>query len=300
MSVEEQLNNGVRFLDIRVQPESPKDPSKDGLILVHSAFPISLTGNKYLKDLLSVVYAFLEATPSETVIVSLKREGIGNSTDQQLSKILHTHYTTDPAKWFTDNRLPTLGECRGKVVLIRRFAIDDSLKGENNGKGYAIDAESWPDNCADGTCTSGEIRVQDFYEVGATENIGKKIIYSTDQLARAAESTCSLPISNPTPAPSPEEAIEAAKLEASKQPFFMNFLTASNFFSPGCWPDRIAAKVNPVVVDHLCRNHHLDTGKGDGGTGIVVCDWVGLNGDWDLVRCVVGMNAKLMAKEMGR
>jgi 1-phosphatidylinositol phosphodiesterase len=49
VSVKEQLNNGVRFLDIRVQPENPDNPSKDGLILVHSAFPISLTGNKYFR-----------------------------------------------------------------------------------------------------------------------------------------------------------------------------------------------------------------------------------------------------------
>ena len=33
---------------------------------------------------------------------------------------------------------------------------------------------------------------------------------------------------------------------------------------------------------------------GDCRTGIVVADWVGLDGDWDLARCVVGMNAKLI------
>lgn len=34
----------------------------------------------------------------------------------------------------------------------------------------------------------------------------------------------------------------------------------------------------------------------------MVCDWVGLNGDWDLVRCIVGMNAKLEMRtiQMGR
>lgn len=283
VGVEEQLNNGVRFLDLRVQPENPDDPSKDGLILVHSAFPISLTGTKYLRDLLNVVHAFLDANPSETVIVSLKREGIGKATDQQLSKILHTHYANDANRWFIQNRIPTLGECRKKVVLIRRFALDDSLKGEQDGKGWAIDAESWPDNCADGTCSSGEIRVQDFYEVAESENIQKKIGFSTDQLARAAQAVCAMP-----------GDANAAAAEAAKQPFFMNFLSASNFWRANCWPDRIAAKVNPRVVEYLCREHHATDGHlGDGSTGIVVCDWVGLNGDWDLVRCVVGMNAKL-------
>ena len=288
VSVKDQLNNGVRFLDIRVQPENPDDPSKDGLILVHSAFPISLTGNKYFRDMMNVVHKFLDANPSETVIISLKREGVGKATDQQLSKILHDHYANDSNRWFTDNRIPTLGEVRKKVVLLRRFGLDDSLKGENNGKGWGIDGESWPDNCADGTCSSGEIRVQDFYEVAESENIEKKITYSTDQLARAAQCVCPLP-----------GDMNTASAEAAKQPFWVNFLSASNFWRANCWPDRIAGKVNPSIIEHLCRSHNEsgpDRHVGDGGTGIVVCDWVGNNGDWDLVRCIVGMNAKLQMR----
>jgi 1-phosphatidylinositol phosphodiesterase len=285
VSVKEQLENGVRFLDIRVQPESSSDLTKDGLILVHSAFPVALTGTRYFRILMDKVFAFLDANPTETVIISVKREGIGRATDQHLSKILHTHYTTDPNRWFTENRLPTLGETRNKVVLIRRFAIDDSLKGENNGAGWAIDAESWPDNCTDGICCSGEIRVQDFYEVEESVNIDKKIAYSTDHLERSAQNVC--------PLPGGEKTVE---VETAKQPFFVNFLSASNFWRANCWPDKIAEKVNPSIIDHLCRKHNeSNTGKpvGDGSTGIVVCDWVGHAGDWDLVRCIVGMNAKL-------
>lgn len=298
VSVKDQLNNGVRFLDIRVQPESPDDPSKDGLILVHSAFPVSLTGTKYFRDLINTVFAFLNDNPTETIIISLKREGVGRSTDQQLSKILKDHYANDPNRWFTENRIPILGETRSKVVLLRRFCLDDSLKGENGGAGWAIDGESWPDNCADGTCSSGEIRVQDFYEVAESENIEKKITYSTDHLQKAAQGVCSLP-----------GGANAAAAEAAKQPFFINFLSASNFWRANCWPDRIAAKVNPSITDFLCRRHNepaeiggQDGGEGskkvgDGSTGIVVCDWVGHNGDWDLIRCIVGMNSKLELRD---
>ncbi|KAG0649917.1 1-phosphatidylinositol phosphodiesterase [Hyphodiscus hymeniophilus] len=298
VSVREQLDNGIRFLDIRVQPEKPSDPTKDGLILVHSAFPVSLTGTKYLRGLMDHIFAFLDANPSETVIVSLKREGIGKSTDQHLSKILHEHYADDPRRWFTENRIPTLGEVRKRVIVIRRFALDDSLKGENNGTGWCIDAESWPDNCADGLCSSGEIRVQDFYEVAEHTNIEKKIGFSTDHLAKAAQAVCPLP-----------GDLKNAEKQAVKFPFFINFLSASNFWRSNCWPDRIAAKVNPAIVHHLCIRHN-DSGAlwnpemgdermavGDGSTGIVVCDWVGYDGDWDLVRCIVGMNAKLEQRE---
>jgi 1-phosphatidylinositol phosphodiesterase len=193
-----------------------------------------------------------------------------------------------------------LGETREKIVLIRRFALDESLKTENNGTGWCIDAESWPDNCADGVCSSGEIRVQDFYEVAEHTNIEKKIKYSTDQLERAAQTVCVLP-----------GDIDAAAMEAVNQPFIVNFLSASNFWRTNCWPDRIAAKVNPKIIDFLCRSHDQSTATaaldgrgrkriGDGSTGIVVCDWVGMNGDWDLVRCIIGMNAKLELREKTR
>lgn len=51
----EQLRNGVRFFDLRVQVPTPYDPKSDSLVLVHSVFPISLTGNKYFRDLYKVV-----------------------------------------------------------------------------------------------------------------------------------------------------------------------------------------------------------------------------------------------------
>lgn len=298
VSIKDQLNNGVRFLDIRVQPEYPADPSKGGLILVHSVFPVSLTGTKYFAKLVNDVKDFLAKNPSETVMMSLKREGIGRATDQHLSKILHNHYITDPEVWFTENRIPTLGEVRQKIIVIRRFGLDDSLKGENNGTGWCIDAESWPDNCEDGMCSSGEIRVQDFYEVQETVHIEQKISLSEAQLGRAAACVSTL-----------RDDLVVDTTEAGKQPLFFNFLTASNFFRPGCWPHNIAAKVNPHIVDFLCRKHNdplVGEGPaagmpiGDGSTGIVVCDFVGNNGDWDLIRCIVGMNAKLELRKKGK
>lgn len=278
----EQLDNGIRFFDIRLQPENPTDPSSDKLVLVHAVFPISLTGAKYFRDLLNEVYTFLDRNPSETVIMSLKREGTGNATDQQLSRILHSHYTNDANRWFTAPRIPTLGEARNKIVLIRRFALDDSLHGEWDGKGWGIDAATWADNTPNATCPSGDVCVQDFYEVLETENIEKKIKYSQDHLERAAECVCALDGDH-----------------GPKQPFYINFITASNFWKVGCWPDRIAAKLNPAIVEHLCVRHNAGEGDktGDGSTGIVVCDWVGLKGNWDIVRCVVGMNARLVMRE---
>lgn len=293
VGVTEQLQNGVRFLDIRVSV----NPDNDTLTLVHSVFPVSLASTKYFGDMLDDVYRFLEANPSETIFMSLKREGAGRGTDQHLSRYLRSsHVDKRPERWWTEPVIPTLGAARGRIIVVRRFALDDEMaKTCWDGRGYGIDGQNWPDNCEDGTCDGGQIRVQDFYEVTESQNIEKKIDYSRGQLERAAEREFHVP----SLAEHDGNADAAAAAAAAKLPIFINFLSGSNFFNATCWPERIAAKVNPAVTEYLCIRHGED-GKGPkqlkvgaASTGIVVTDWVGANDDWDLIRCVVGWNARL-------
>jgi 1-phosphatidylinositol phosphodiesterase len=285
----EQLKNGVRFLDVRVSVS----PDDDELALVHSVFPISLTGTKYFKDMLEDIYKFLDENSSETVIMSIKREGTGKGNDEQLGKYLkHSYVDKRRSRWWTEPKIPTLGGARGRIVIVRRFNLDGEMKKTCwDGRGWGIDAGAWPDNCEDGKVPGGIIRVQDFYEITESQNIEKKIEYCRRQLERAAEQTFAL------------AGMDGHKEGASLPPLFVNFLTASNFFNATCWPERIAAKVNPSVIEYLCMCHGED-GKGpnklkigSAGTGVVVTDWVGHKDDWDLIRCIVGMNARLQLKK---
>ncbi|EGU88335.1 1-phosphatidylinositol phosphodiesterase [Fusarium oxysporum f. sp. raphani 54005] len=289
VDVMEQLKNGVRFLDVRVSVS----PDDDELALVHSVFPISLTGTKYFKDMLEDIYKFLDENSSETVIMSIKREGTGKGNDEQLGKYLkHSYVDKRRSRWWTEPKIPTLGGARGRIVIVRRFNLDGEMKKTCwDGRGWGIDAGAWPDNCEDGKVPGGIIRVQDFYEITESQNIEKKIEYCRRQLERAAEQTFAL------------AGMDGHKEGASLPPLFVNFLTASNFFNATCWPERIAAKVNPSVIEYLCMCHGED-GKGpnklkigSAGTGVVVTDWVGHKDDWDLIRCIVGMNARLQLKK---
>ncbi|KAM3418214.1 hypothetical protein BST61_g4218 [Cercospora zeina] len=305
VSPREQLDNGVRFFDIRVQPQNIGDAKNDELNLVHGVFPISLTGPKRFRDLLSTVRDFLKENPSETVIFSLKREGAGDATDHHLSQILRDHYTGSAKteaqhNWYTNPTVPLLGHVRGKIIIMRRFALSDRVKSEWAGKGWGLNAENWAYNTPD--CTHGDVRVQDFCEVLETENIDKKIGLCCEHFARAAEVVCPVPgvttdATHPVPA----------------GPLFVNFLSASNFWKVGCWPDKIAAKLNPAVTAFLVEKHDVGADKGtdgedaagekkvrgDGSVGIVVCDWVGKDGDWDLIRAIVTMNTKLLLRQRG-
>lgn len=287
----EQLRNGVRFFDVRVQPGRPQDASDETLHLVHGAFPISLTGSKSLRSLINDIDSFLTANPSETLIISIKREGIGKATDEQLADIITTHYAKG---WYTEPQVPTLGQVRGKVVLMRRFRLSERLKSEHGGRGYGLDAESWEDNTA--SCVHGQVCVQDFYQVMTTKTIPTKIDVSCAQFERSATVVCPVPGSD----------VQAT--QDAPQQIYLNFLTASNFFNFRCWPENIAAKLNPAIIRFLCEKHEIgDHGAdgpgqsfvGDGGLGIVVCDWVGKHGDWDLVKCIVGMNSRRLYRERG-
>ena len=144
-----QLANGVRFLDIRVQPPSQSSSGgvlgSDRLVLVHGAFPVALTGAKDFRTfVLRPVERFLRENCGETVMVSLKSEGWGGGCDVQLARVLFERYLKvkgDGEAWWTEERIPTLGEVRGKIVLLRRFGVQESGIGMMIGGG--IDGQYW-------------------------------------------------------------------------------------------------------------------------------------------------------------
>jgi len=77
-------------------------------------------------------------------MVSLKGEGWGGGGDVQLAKVLFEHYLKESSGeevWWTEARIPTLGEVRGKIVLLRRFGLGSNGTGATLGVG--IDAQHW-------------------------------------------------------------------------------------------------------------------------------------------------------------
>ncbi|KAI5303499.1 hypothetical protein KEM56_007478, partial [Ascosphaera pollenicola] len=101
VSPKEQLEHGIRFLDLRMHPNHADDGD----------------GRKTFRRLLRDIEEFLKRNPSEAIIVSIKREGPGHHNDEQLSRILYEHYTSDDDMWYTKPFIPTIGEARGKTVL---------------------------------------------------------------------------------------------------------------------------------------------------------------------------------------
>ena len=320
--IKTQLENGIRFLDIRVQPKHATDASRKDLYLVHGAFPVSLTGPKYFEPIMDICYDFLHANPTETIMISLKREGVGNATDEHLAHILEDHYIAPhPSAWYTENKIPYLGSVRGKLVLVRRYNVAKTVSSTSpsNVKDGGLDATAWPHNAhhalfprssssssssSSSTSTTSPTHptfcLQDFCEVLIPTLISAKLQHCNDHLVRSAEAIHPIPgLTTDTTNPVPPG------------PLYLNFLSASNFWKKACWPSAIAKVVNEGMEEWLCGGHHLeglavggggtDMGikrakSGDGSTGVVIMDCVGENGDWELVRLVVGMNMGVLSR----
>lgn len=120
LTVAEQLELGVRYLDIRIEKTG------DSLKTVHSVIDCrtSFFGREKLMfdSVLADCKAFLERNPDEALILCIKRDD-GAGSEETFDTLYRKYIKNDPV-WFTENRIPTLGEVRGKIVFLNRSAID--------------------------------------------------------------------------------------------------------------------------------------------------------------------------------
>ena len=69
------------------------------------------------RQVLAELTGFLKAHPTETVILSVKDE----VRNEDFSRLVWLDMTKYEDLWFLENRVPSLGEVRGKAVLLTRF-----------------------------------------------------------------------------------------------------------------------------------------------------------------------------------
>ncbi|MFD3486517.1 phosphatidylinositol-specific phospholipase C [Streptomyces sp. NPDC058665] len=128
-TIADQLNTGVRFLDIRCRA-------------FENAFPIHHAAyyqNLNFDDVLVACRDFLRAHPSETVLMRVKQE-YSSVADTEFRRIFDTYL--DGKGWRSlfrlDSGLPTLGQARGKVVLL---GDNGGLPGVRYGDGGIFDIQ---------------------------------------------------------------------------------------------------------------------------------------------------------------
>ncbi len=126
-SVKTQLENGYRYLDMRLVVDEKED--KPALVMKHN-FANCRTGKSpfssklYFDSVVDDTITFLQEHPTETVIMCMKAEN-GDDSIKDVQKLLYQKIDENPELWYVTNEIPTLDEVRGKIVLATRF--EDAL-----------------------------------------------------------------------------------------------------------------------------------------------------------------------------
>lgn len=133
LSLEEQLQHGVRFFDMRIRRE---------MIAAHREWHSNITMN----DIMNSLKNFLAENPSEVIIMRVQNanelkddyEEYGFALKQEIKKYISLFY-----KW--TNRtiaFPKIGEVRGKIIAIECSPIEYKFFEIDN----IIWAQTWHDN----------------------------------------------------------------------------------------------------------------------------------------------------------
>ena len=172
MTISQQLDAGVRYMDIRLKRVNGSMDVYHGPAYQGVDFD----------DVLEQVFDFLQENPTETLIMCIKEEGDPKGENPELCDMLQSVIHQNPGKWFCENRIPTLGEVRGKIVLMRRFWSDTDI-GFNAYSG-------WADNTTF-TLSSGDYKLacQDYYQDESADKKWESITAFFEEMKNAQSDT---------------------------------------------------------------------------------------------------------------
>lgn len=153
IAIADQLAAGVRYLDLRCRHY------QDTFYLYHGPVDQDQT----FDEVLATMAQFLDEHPGETVIVSVKEEAAPSSNTRSFEATFAAYVAQAPDHWYLGDTLPRLGDVRGRLVLLRRFAATAPPLG--------IDGSGWADDTTFSLTTAASLRIEDAYIV--TDNTAK-------------------------------------------------------------------------------------------------------------------------------
>lgn len=123
MDIEKQLEAGFRILDIRLGEEITENGIRLKLMHGYTTCQKGKSFNSeplYLEDVLNTCYTFLNEHSTETILFMVKHEH-GDMSNEEFENVLFSYIMRDPDIWLLSEKIPNMGECRGKIVLLRRY-----------------------------------------------------------------------------------------------------------------------------------------------------------------------------------
>ena len=155
LSLNDQLNIGVRFLDIRLKLDHNELKALHGIVDEKASF----------KEITEVVESFLNKNQSEFIIMSVKEEAKASSSSIGFEDALKQYVNKDI--YLKERTLPSkVGDVRGKVVLLSRYANStiglDAFAGWQESTSFVL-----PNN---------DIYVQDTFKITSAEQKQDEIV----------------------------------------------------------------------------------------------------------------------------
>lgn len=170
-----QLLEGIRYFDIRLGKGD--DPGID-----HGGFYLfKKDGNfLHLSDVIGYFTTFLKENPTEALIMLVSR-GNDEATDEGITTAFAKVMDENPDLFYTSSRVPTLGEVRGKIVLLRRFRLaGNSVSGHT----WGLDLTEWDVKAKAHSDSTTMCLVQDARGFEETDDAGTKEPYCTKVYAQ--------------------------------------------------------------------------------------------------------------------
>lgn len=133
-SIDQQLETGIRFLDIRLELNGSEFNAVHGIADCRTSKRKKSPLLRF-EDTFDKCLNFLRKHPTEAIIISLKMER-GNNGENFFVSFYDRFIEPYFSSWFLKNRIPLLNECRGKLVLMRRCDLgkaDKRFTDENTG-----------------------------------------------------------------------------------------------------------------------------------------------------------------------
>lgn len=170
-----QLLEGIRYFDIRLG-------KGDNPGICHGDFYLFKKDGGYLhlSDVIGYFKTFLSENPREALIMLASR-GNDEATNDSVTTAFAKVMADNPDLFYTSSHVPTLGEVRGKIVLLRRFGLDgDSVDGHT----WGLDLTEWDDKIKAHSDSATMCLVQDARGFEAAGETGDKEPYCTKVYAQ--------------------------------------------------------------------------------------------------------------------
>ncbi|KAK3956862.1 PLC-like phosphodiesterase [Pseudoneurospora amorphoporcata] len=192
-TIQQQLENGIRYFDLRAGYGFLSNKSKP--VVHHAVYSIfarkpgthpldirSHFDDLEIEDVFKTFYEFLDKNPGEGLIVQIKRDNFDEDKkvlkDAELMKLANDIWELiqlRPSAWILTNSLPTLGQLRGKIQLVRRFVHGITPDQSQLHETYGIPvAKVWVDKAKDDlirTSSDFTIRLQDYFDLTSTDGV---------------------------------------------------------------------------------------------------------------------------------